>query len=253
MTTQVSINCDMGESFGTYSKGDDAAVLPFVTTANIAAGFHGGDPHVMGETISRAIDEDVEVGVHPGLPDKLGFGRRKMDITPTEAREYVVYQLGALQATAAAQDTSVTHVKPHGALYTLLSESEPHARAVMEGILDVDPTLIYLASDLGLYELSNEYSIDAVLEGYVDLDYRDDRSVIIPKRKEARDPTLVADRFVEIVTEGTVESTGGTTLDVPADSICIHGDTPNVVDILNEIHDRIDEHDIELVPVTSQV
>ena len=253
MTNQISINCDMGESFGTYTKGSDPAVLPYITTANIAAGFHGGDPHVMHKTIRRSMDEDVEVGVHPGLPDKLGFGRRKMDISPTEAREYVVYQLGALQAAAAALDTSVTHVKPHGALYTIVSESEPHARAVMEGILDVDPSLIYLASDLGLYELTEEYSLDGVLEGYVDLDYSDDRSIIIPKRKEAHDPDLVADRFVEIATEGTVESVSGAKLDVPADSICIHGDTPNVVEILTEIHNRLDDHNIELVPVTSQI
>jgi UPF0271 protein len=251
--TRISINCDMGEGFGTYTKGDDPAIMPYVTTANVAAGFHAGDPHVMHETVGRAVDEDVAIGVHPGLPDKLGFGRRKLDITPTEAREYVVYQLGALRAVAASQGVDLTHVKPHGALYSLLSESEAHARAVIEGILDVDPTLAYLATDIGLYELATEYPIDAVLEGYVDLDYRDDRSVIIPKHKEARDPTLVADRFVSIATEGIVESVSGTTLDVPARSICIHSDTPNAVEILETIHGRIDETGIELVPLTEQV
>lgn len=253
MTAQISINCDMGESFGTYTKSDDPAVLPSITTANIAAGFHAGDPHVMDKTISRALEEEVEIGVHPGLPDKLGFGRRGMDITPKEARDYVIYQLGALQAISEARDTSVTHVKPHGALYTTLSESEPHARAVMEGITKVDPSLIYLASDLGLYKLSQEYSLDVVLEGYIDLDYFDDKSVIIPKEKKARDPALVADRFVEIATQGTIESRSGATLDIPADSICIHGDTPNVIEILNQIHERISEKDIELVPLTSQI
>jgi len=253
MTNKISINCDMGESFGTYTKGNDSAVLPYITVANIAAGFHGGDPHVMDKTISRALDENVEIGVHPGLPDKLGFGRRDMDITPKEAREYVIYQLGALQATAEARDTSVTHVKPHGALYTILSESEPHARAVMGGISEVDPSLSYLASDLGLYKLSQEYPLDAVLEGYVDLDYSDDKSVIIPKEKKARDPALVADRFVEIATKGTIESKSGATLNIPADSICIHGDTPNVIEILNQIHERIDEKNIDLVSLSSQI
>jgi UPF0271 protein len=253
MADQVSINCDIGESFGTYSKGSDATVLPYVTTANIAAGFHAGDPHVMHETVARAMTEGVDIGVHPGLPDKLGFGRRKIDITPTEAREYVVYQLGALQAVAATKDATVTHVKPHGALYSILSESEQHARAVIEGVIDVDPTLTYLATDMNLYEVTTEYPIDAVFEGYVDLDYRDDRSVIIPKRKEARDPALVADRFVEIATEGTVESATGTTLDIPADSICIHGDTPNVVELLEAIHQRIEGTDIELVSLTEQI
>jgi len=252
MSAQISINCDMGESFGTYTKGSDAEVLPYVTTANIAAGFHGGDPHVMHETVAMAADEGVDVGVHPGLPDKLGFGRRKIDITPTEAREYVVYQLGALRAVADTQDVPLTHVKPHGALYSILSESEQHARAVIEGIVNVDPTLTYLATDIQLYELTREYPIDAVFEGYVDLDYRDDRSVIIPKRKDARDPTVVANRFVKIATEGTVESVSGTSLDIPADSICIHGDTPNVVEILEAVHQRLEETDIELVSLTAQ-
>lgn len=252
MPAQISINCDMGESFGTYTKGSDAEVLPYVTTANIAAGFHAGDPHVMHETVTAAADQGVDVGVHPGLPDKLGFGRREIDITPTEAREYVVYQLGALRAVADTQDIVLTHLKPHGALYSILSDSEQHARAVMEGIIDVDPTLIYLATDIQLYELTKEYPLDAVFEGYVDLDYRDDRSVIIPKRKEARDPTVVADRFVEIATEGTVESVSGTHLSIPADSICIHGDTPNVVEILDAIHQRLDGTDIELVSLRAQ-
>ena len=164
----------------------------------------------------------------------------------------MVYQLGALRAVAAAQGASLTHVKPHGALYSILSESEQHARAVIEGIVDVDPSLIYLATDMRLYELAEEYPLAAVFEGYVDLDYRDDRSVIIPKRKAARDPDLVADRFVDIATEGRVESVSGTTLEVPAESICIHGDTPNVVEILEAIHRRIDATGIELVSLTAQ-
>jgi len=252
MPARISINCDMGESFGTYTKGSDAEVCPYITAANIAAGFHAGDPHVMHETVATAAADGVDIGVHPGLPDKLGFGRREIDITPTEAREYVVYQIGALRAVAATQGLALTHVKPHGALYAILSDSEQHARAVLEGIVDVDPTLTYLATDIQLYELTREYPLDAVFEGYVDLDYRDDRSVIIPKRKEARDSTVVADRFVEIATEGTVDSVSGTTLDIPADSICIHGDTPNVVEILDAIHQRIDETDIELVSLTTQ-
>ncbi|MDS0260564.1 5-oxoprolinase subunit PxpA [Haloarcula sp. S1CR25-12] len=252
MPVRISINCDMGESFGTYTKGSDAEVCPYITAANIAAGFHAGDPHVMHETVATAAAEGVDIGVHPGLPDKLGFGRREIDITPTEAREYVVYQIGALRAVAATQGLALTHVKPHGALYAILSDSEQHARAVLEGIVEVDPTLTYLATDIQLYDLATESPLDAVFEGYVDLDYRDDRSVIIPKRKEARDPTVVADRFVEIATEGTVESVSGTTLDIPADSICIHGDTPNVVEILDAIHRRLDGTDIELVSLTTQ-
>jgi len=253
MSYKIGINCDMGESFGKYKKGNDTEVMPYITTANIAAGFHAGDPHVIKKTIQLASENNVDIGVHPGLPDKLGFGRRKIDATPSEVRDYVVYQLGALRAFAEANDETVTHVKPHGALYTMLSESPEHARAVIEAILDVDESLIYLATDMNLYEIAQEYPIKAVFEGYVDLDYRDDRSVVIPKNKTSRDPELVADRFVQIATQGTVESPTGTELEIPADTICIHGDTPNVSEILNEIHDRIRETSIELVPLENMI
>lgn len=242
----IDINCDMGESFGKYTKGRDSEVMRYITTANIAGGFHGGDPHVMDDTVQLAAAHDVGIGVHPGLPDRLGFGRRKMDASPEEVRDYVVYQLGALRAFADAHGLRLQHVKPHGALYSMLSESEDHARAVIEGIVDVDRNLIYLATDMRLYDIAQEYPIDSAFEGYVDMDYRNDRSVIIPKEKQARDPELVADRFVQIATEGTVESRSGELLDIPADSICIHGDTPNVVEILEAIHTRLDNTDVEL-------
>ena len=253
MTHYIDINCDMGESFGKYTKGRDPEVMPYVTTANIAAGFHAGDPHVMRRTVALADEHDVTIGVHPGLPDKLGFGRRTMDASPEEVRDYVVYQLGALRAFADQLGADFQHVKPHGAMYTMLSESEAHARAVVEGVLEVDEDLIYLATDTNVYEVAREYPIRAAYEGYVDLDYRQDCSVVIPKDKTARDPDLVADRFFSIATEGTVETPEGEVLDVPADSICVHGDTPNVVEILQEIHGRLDDEDVELRSVADVV
>jgi UPF0271 protein len=253
MAHQIDINCDMGESFGKYTKGRDDEVMPYITTANIAGGYHGGDPHVMRETVALADDHDVDVGVHPGLPDKLGFGRRTMDASPEEVRDYVVYQLGALRAFADQLDVPFQHVKPHGAMYTMLSESEEHARAVIEGILEVDDDLIYLATDMNIYEVAQEYPIRTAFEGYVDLDYRSDRSVVIPKEKTARDPELVADRFISIATDGTVETPSGERIDIPAESICVHGDTPNVVEILEEIHDRLDDTDVELTSVADIV
>lgn len=249
----VDINCDMGESFGKYRPGRDEEVMAYVTTANVAAGFHAGDPHVMRETVARADEHDVEVGVHPGLPDMLGFGRRKMDASPEEVRDYVVYRLGALRAFADRAGVEFRHVKPHGALYSMLSESPAHARAVIEGVLAVDEELVYVSTDMNLYEIAREYPIDTVFEGYVDLDYRADRSVIIPKEKSARDPELVADRFVRIVTDGQVEAVDGTVIDVPADSICVHGDTPNVIEILEAIHARLPEAGIELTPLSRLV
>jgi UPF0271 protein len=247
---KIDINCDMGESFGNWTMGRDEDVMPYISSANIAGGYHGGDPHVMRETVALAAEHGVGVGVHPGLPDKMGFGRRKMDATPEEVRDYVTYQLGALRAFCDQHGVTFQHVKPHGAMYSMLSDSPDHARAVMEGILDVDDDLIYLATDMNIYEVTQEYDdLDAVFEGYVDLDYNPDRSLIVEQEKETRDPENVADRFVSIATEGTVEAVNGETLDVPADSICIHGDTPNAVDILEAVHDRVEEHDIELAPL----
>jgi len=173
----IDINCDMGESFGNWEMGNDEAVMPYITSANIAGGYHAGDPHVMRETVELAAEHDVGIGVHPGLPDKMGFGRRKIDASPEEVRDYVVYQLGALTAFARRHGATVQHVKPHGAMYSMLSESPDHARAVMEGMLEVDDDLIYLATDMNIYEVAQDVDgLRAVFEGYVDLDYRADRS-----------------------------------------------------------------------------
>ncbi|WP_306061725.1 LamB/YcsF family protein [Natronococcus wangiae] len=243
----IDINCDMGESFGNYSMGRDVEVMPYITSANVAGGFHAGDPHVMRETVALAEEHGVGIGAHPGLPDMMGFGRRKMDATPREVRDYVVYQLGALTGFAERAGAEVQHVKPHGAMYSMLSESEDHARAVMEAILDVDPNLVYLATDMNIYEIAEEYDeLDAVFEGYVDLDYRADRTLIVEKEMTATDPELAADRAVSIANRGEVESVDGTTIDVPADSLCIHGDSPNSVEVLETIHERFEEEGIEL-------
>jgi UPF0271 protein len=242
----IDINCDMGESFGNYTMGNDAAVMPYITSANVAGGFHAGDPHVMDETVELAAEHDVNVGVHPGLPDMMGFGRRTMDATPEEVRDYVVYQLGALRAVADAHDVPFQHVKPHGAMYSMLSESPDHARAVMEAILAVDDDLVYLATDSNIYEVTREYDdLRAVFEGYVDLEYNADRSLIVEQEKDSRDPELVAERFVDIAVDGQVEAANGEMIDVPAESICIHGDGPNPVELLRAIQDAADDHGIE--------
>lgn len=243
----IDLNCDMGESFGNYTMGQDDEVMPYITSANIAGGFHAGDPHVMRETVELAAEHDVGIGIHPGLPDKMGFGRRTMDATPEEVRDYVVYQLGALRGFAKRHGAEVQHVKPHGAMYSMLSESEEHARAVLEAVLEVDPDLIYLATDLNIYNVAQEFDeLDAVFEGYVDLDYNPDRTLIVEKKKDPKDPEIVADRVVSIAKRNEVEAVDGTTLDLPADSICIHGDGPNALELLEAIHERLEAENIDL-------
>ena len=243
----IDINCDMGESFGNYTMGRDEEVMPYITSANVAGGFHAGDPHVMRETVALAEEHGVGVGIHPGLPDMMGFGRRQMDASAAEVRDYVLYQLGALLGFAEWAGVDVQHVKPHGAMYSMLSDSDDHARAVMEAILEVDPELAYLATDMNIYEVAKEYDdLEAVFEGYVDLDYRSDRTLIVEKSVSGVDPELAADRAVSIATRGEVKAADGTVIDVPAESICIHGDNPNSVEVLETIHDRFDAEGIEL-------
>lgn len=245
--TAIDINCDMGESFGNWTMGRDAEVMPYITSANIAGGYHAGDPHVLRETVELAAEHGVGIGVHPGLPDKMGFGRRKIDATPEEIRDYVIYQLGALIAFAERCGVTVQHVKPHGAMYSMLSESKDHCRAVMEGILEVDPELIYLATDMNIYEVTQEYdNLDAVFEGYVDIDYNANRTLIVEKEVGPKDPELVADRVVSIATRGEVETVDGTMIDVPASSICLHGDGRNAVELLEAIHERLEKENIGL-------
>lgn len=245
--TAIDINCDMGESFGNWTMGRDAEVMPYITSANIAGGYHAGDPHVLRETVELAAEHGVGIGIHPGLPDKMGFGRRTMDATPDEVRDYVVYQLGALMAFAQRHDATVQHVKPHGAMYSMLSESEDHCRAVMDGILEVDSDLIYLATDMNIYEVTEEYDdLDAVFEGYVDIDYNSDRTLIVEKEVGPKDPGLVADRVVSLATRDEIEAVDGTTIDVPASSICLHGDGRNAVELLEAIHERLEKENVDL-------
>ena len=182
----------------------------------------------------------------------IGYGRREMDVTPQELDDYIVSQLGALQAFAAQAGQSVGHVKPHGVIVRLLADEE-YAHAVMDGIHAVDEDLIFIAPDVTLYEHAKNHPIPAVMDGYVDMLYRPDRTLIIEQKKTEHDPADVADRFVSIATEGTVEAVNGDMIDIPAKSICIHGDNPNVVELLDEIYSRLDDHGIELAGLDAVV
>lgn len=242
MARAIDINCDMGAGIGKFVPEHDPDIMPLITSANVPAGFHGGDPHLIRRTTELAHEHGVGVGVHPGLPDLVGGGNRTMDATPEEVRDYVVYQLGAVRAFADQIGAEFTHVKPHGAMYEMLSESEAHTRAVLQGVLDVDTDLVYVASDMNIYEVAQEFPIRTIFEGYADMGYNPDGTVHTSLR---RDPEWIADRFVHIATEGTVEATNGKWIDLPAETICVHGRTPESVDALEAIHERLDEESIE--------
>jgi len=243
MTRTVDINCDMGSSFGVYERGDDAEVMPYVTSANISAGFHGGDPHVIRETVQLATDHGVTVGVHPRLPDRMGFGLRRLDATPEEISDYVLYQLGALGAFAEYAGVEVSHVKPHGALYAMLSEDASLTRAVLAALEGLEG-YAFVASDCHIARVAADYDVPTAIEGYVDISYRPDGRVETDVTYS--DPETVADRFVELVDDGRVGTVDGDTLEFDVDTVCIHGNFVNAVPALKTIHRRLSTLDVEL-------
>lgn len=234
----VTINCDMGEAFGIYSFGDDGACLPFVTHANVACGFHASDPMVMRRTLRAAKAAGVCVGSHPGLPDREGFGRRRMQMSRDEVSALVIYQTGALQGFATAEGVALSHIKPHGALFGM-AQNEPQ---VAEGIADAAeifglPVIGY--SDCCMSEVFSRRGIPFSCEFYVDLDYGDDGRQIISRAHPPVDPEAVAEKVTRAVREGMTRTTGGGLVPVLAESICVHSDTPDAALVARIVHDTL--------------
>jgi UPF0271 protein len=229
---QVDLNSDLGESFGAYTIGQDENVLPFVTSANIACGFHAGDPLVMQKTIALAVKNHVAVGAHPGLPDLVGFGRRKMDITPQEAYAMVLYQVGALQAFARAAGISLQHVKPHGALYNMAAVNRLLAEAIASAVHDISPhlTLVGLAGS-ELIRAGESAGIPVVNEVFADRTYQPDGTLTPRSRSNAviRDKEQAVSQVLDMILKGKVAAVNGTEVPVQADTVCVHGDTPSAL------------------------
>lgn len=239
----IDINCDCGESFGNWTMGADAAIVPNVTAANVACGFHAGDPVTMLRTIALAETAGTRVGAHPGLPDLAGFGRRRMAITPEEAHAMVLYQAGALAAMLAARGLRLNHVKPHGALYLMLNEDGDLARAVARAIREVcpEPRLYWPApvAGLALPEAARAEGIDVIPEVYFDLAYGDDGRLVLERRKGPVDLAATRARVRAFLARGTVTTVSGREIALGARSICIHGDGPNAAELLAAIREEI--------------
>ena len=252
---KIDLNCDMGESFGAYSIGMDAAVIEFITSANVACGWHAGDPLVMDRTIKMALDHQVGVGAHPGYPDLIGFGRRSMDCTPAEIRQYVIYQIGDLAAFCRANSTRLRHVKPHGALYLTAVENEDVARAVAEAIVAVDPDLMYvaLAGEKGrmMTRIGEELGLKVVYEAFPDRAYTPE-GTLLPRRRPGaviRDPREVAERAARMAEHGQVISVDGNRLDLEVHTLCVHGDNPAAVDLVKTIRQTLEKDSVALEPM----
>jgi 5-oxoprolinase (ATP-hydrolysing) subunit A len=249
----IDVNVDMGESFGRWRLGDDASLMPHISSANIACGFHAGDPGVMRRTVAAAVEHGLQIGAHVALPDLLGFGRRTMSVSPADLTDYCTYQIGALAAFVAAEGGRLAHVKPHGALYAMCARDAELAEAVARSIAEVDPELVLLALRDDHAAAVERHGVRLVTEAFVDLDYNADGSLIIEAVKQARDPDEVAERAVRVARERKVPTTGGTDLDVDAPTICLHGDAPNALDVARAVKERLDGEGIAVKPLAELV
>ena len=253
---KVDLNCDLGESFGVYRIGMDAEILRFVTSANIACGFHAGDPLIMEETVHAAKAAGTAVGAHPGFPDLAGFGRRNMACTPQEVKAYVKYQLGALEAFVRAEGLALQHCKPHGALYNMAAADRALADAIAEAVADVDSRIILfgLAGSL-MIEAGRAAGLRTASEVFADRAYQADGS-LVPRRLPGaviHDPEEAIARTVRMVKEGVVTAVTGETVPIAADSICVHGDNPSALAVLKSIRERLETEGIAVAPLSEIV
>ena len=234
----IDINADSGESFGRWRLGADEELAPLVTSVNVACGWHAGDPATMSHSIDLAGRFGLALGAHPGLPDLVGFGRRSIALTPDEAAQGVLYQYGALKALADAQGVPVTHVKPHGSLYGLLSRDDAAADAVADAVAAIDPNLLLVLEAGHPAQRQRDRGRSVVAEAFCDLDYSDDGHIIIDPESRRRDPTRCAQQAADILA-GTVTSVNGVEISITAESICLHGDRPGAVDNARAVIERV--------------
>lgn len=252
MAMTIDLNADAGESYGRWKLGEDDQLFPYLTSVSVACGYHAGDPGTMREAARLARENGVALGAHPGFPDLLGFGRRKIEASTSDIVDYCLYQLGALQAIAAAEGTRVEHVKPHGALYALVSSSPDVAETIAEVVHGLDPALILVLLDGPAADAAARKGTLIAREAFVDIDYSDDGRLVIELVKKARDPESVAARAVDVV-QGRLTTKSGRQLDVRADTICLHGDAPNAVDIARAVRDRLVDEGVTLAPLREVV
>ncbi len=246
---KIDLNCDLGESFGNYKIGMDEEVIKFISSANIACGFHASDPLVMEKTVALAKENGVKIGAHPGFPDLAGFGRRNMNVSPKELKAMVVYQIGALNAFCKANEIKMNHVKPHGAMYNMAAKDERLAFAIAEAVAQVDESLVLIGlSGSALLTAAKEVGIKCASEVFADRAYEDDGS-LVPRTKIGAVITNAeeaSDRAVQMIKFGMVKSISGKEIPISADTICIHGDTPQALHLARIMRAKFAREQIEV-------
>ncbi len=251
MMPTVDLVADLGEGFGAYSIGDDAALLDIVSSANIACGFHAGDPDIMNATVAECVRKGVGIGAHPSFPDLRGFGRRAMDLTAEEVRNDVVYQLGALTAFAGYHGASVSHLAPHGRLGNLVATRADYADAVAEAASRVDPSLIILAQDGELALAAARRGLSVGIVGIADRAYQDD-GTLVPRALPGaviHDPAIIVDRTVRMVCEGLIRTASGTDIRIAADTVLLHGDNAGAVELADLIRSELIAAGVTIAPL----
>jgi len=253
---QIDLNSDMGESFGRYKLGNDELIMKYISSANIACGFHAGDPHVLKYTIQMAKEAGTSVGAHPGLPDLMGFGRRTMDVSPDELYDFCVYQIGAVRAFCRALDVPLQHVKCHGILETMTTRRPELAEAVADAVKDVDANLVYMTiAGTRLYQTCKAAGLRVAGEVYGDRAYNDDGTLVSRKLPGSliTDADSVVERINRFLDTGSMPTYEGGTVQVDAQSICMHGDTPGAAEMIRALRENIDKKGVRVVPVGTLV
>lgn len=253
MRRKIDINCDLGESYGHFKVGQDSKIMSHITSANVACGFHAGDPVTMAQTVKLAEKFRVAVGAHPGYPDLMGFGRREMQLDPEELKNYIMYQVGALQAFAKASNISLQHVKPHGALYDIATRDKNAAKIIAGAILSVDSKLILLGPPHSMIaKIASRMGLRVALEAFADRAYNPDGTLVSRSQLGSviEEPKLVVERGRKMIEDGTVSAINGETVHLgEVHTICVHGDTPNAVEMARILKTSLLAAKIDVKPV----
>ncbi|MBI4336349.1 MAG: LamB/YcsF family protein [Chloroflexi bacterium] len=250
MAAKIDFNCDMGESFGTYKLGFDEEVVKHITSANVACGWHAGDPIWMRHTVQLAEKQGVAVGAHPSFPDLMGFGRRNMAVDPSEAKDYVIYQIGALQAFTKGK--KLQHVKPHGAMYNMAANDEKLARAICEAVLEVDPTMILVVlAGTPWVEVAQKMGVRVAKEAFADRALNPDGTLVSRSKPGSviHDTKEVVARSLQMVTQGKAKAITGQEIPVRADTLCLHGDTPGAVEMAAALKKELEAAGVKVAPM----
>ena len=249
----IDLNCDMGESYGRWTLGADEQIMPYITSANVACGYHGGDPHVMRRTVALALQHGVAIGSHPGLPDLMGFGRRVMDVSAQEVKDYICYQTGALREFVRVTGADLQHVKPHGILYNMMEKDEALAVAAGEATLEsggADLILMTLAS--GKYDAAcRKRGVRVASEGFADRAYNVDGTLVSRKIAGSliTDPARAAEQAVKMAMDGKVRTLDGVDIDIAVQTICCHGDTPGAERIVRAVREGLEKAGCRVRPL----